>query len=51
MYRKRTPNDSELDINQSIKTQFNLLRVSDNKNYPTFFKMYGKKYILKISKK
>ena len=50
MYRKRTPNDSELDINQSIKTQFNLLRVSDNKNYPTFFKMYGKKYILKISK-
>ena len=51
MYRKRTLNDSELNINQSIKTQFNLLRVSDNKNYPTFFKMYGNKYILKISKK
>ena len=50
MYRKRIPNDSKLDINQSIKAQFNLLRVSDEKNYPSFFKMYGKKYIVKISK-
>ncbi len=50
IYRKRTPYDSKLDINQSIKSQFNLLRVSDDKNYPSFFEMYGKKYILKISK-
>jgi methionyl-tRNA formyltransferase len=51
LYRKRTPSDSKLDINQSVKSQFNLLRVSDNKNYPAFFKIYKKKYIIKISKK
>ena len=50
-YKKRTPLDSKLNINQSLKKQFNLLRVADYKNYPTYFYMYGKKYILKIIKK
>lgn len=50
-YKRRTPNDSELNIYKTIKSQFNLLRVADNKNYPAFFKLYGKKYIIKISKK
>ncbi len=49
-FRKRTPKDSELNINLSIKDQFNLLRVCDNENYPPFFKIYGRKYILKVSK-
>lgn len=49
-YRKRTPNDSELNINVSIKKQFNLLRVCDNKNFPSFFKINGKKYKIFISK-
>ena len=26
----------EFDINQSIKKQFNLMRVNDNNNYPSF---------------
>ena len=49
-YRRRRPEDSELDINKPIKEQFNLLRVVDNENYPAFFKMNGVKYILKIYK-
>ena len=49
-YPKRTPKDSELDIDKTIKEQFNLLRVSDNKRYPAFFKYKGYKYIVKIYK-
>jgi methionyl-tRNA formyltransferase len=50
-YKKRTPLHSKLNVNQSLKKQFNLLRVADNKNYPAYFYMYGKKYLLKIIKK
>lgn len=47
-YRKRTSVDSELDIYKTIDEQFNLLRITDNENYPAFFYKHGKKYILKI---
>ena len=36
-YKKRLPKDSELDIEKSIKKNFNLLRVVDNERYPAFF--------------
>lgn len=49
-YRKRTPEDSELDINKTIKELFNKLRVIDNKRYPAFFRHKGHTYILKIEK-
>lgn len=49
-YLKRTPKNSKLNINKTIKNQFNLLRIADEKNYPSFFKLYGKTYILKIFK-
>jgi len=49
-YGKRKPKDSELDVNKSIKEQFNLLRVVDNERYPAFFMMHGKKYVLRITK-
>lgn len=49
-YEKRTAKDSELDINKSLKEQFNLLRVVDNERYPAFFRYNGHDYILKISK-
>jgi methionyl-tRNA formyltransferase len=49
-YKKRTPKDSELDINKTIKEQFNLLRIVDNENYPAFFYIDNQKYILKIEK-
>jgi methionyl-tRNA formyltransferase len=50
IYKRRGPEDSKLDINKSIKSQFNLLRVVDNQRYPAFFNHKGKKYIIKIYK-
>ncbi len=49
-YDKRTPKNSELDINKSIEEQFNLLRIVDNERYPAYFMKNGVKYTLKISK-
>ena len=50
-YQKRTPKDSELDINKSIRKQFNLLRIVDNTRYPAFFSVGENEYILRIEKK
>lgn len=49
-YRKRNPSDSELNIDKTIRDQFNVLRIVDNEEYPAFFYNKGKKYILKIYK-
>ena len=49
-YKKRTPKDSEIEVKKSILKQFNLLRTVDNSNYPAFFKIYGKKYFIRITK-
>ena len=49
-YRKRTPNDSEIDVNLPLAEQFNLLRVCDPNRFPAFFKMHGYKYKLNIEK-
>ncbi len=49
-YKKRKPENSELDVNKTIADQFNLLRVADNKKYPPFFKVNGKKYIIQVNK-
>ena len=48
--RRRSPKDSELNINKSIKDQFNLLRVVDNERYPAFFLHKDTKYLIKIFK-
>ncbi|MBI2610907.1 methionyl-tRNA formyltransferase [Candidatus Kaiserbacteria bacterium] len=50
-YRRRTPEDSELDPRRSLAEQFNLLRVVNNEKHPAFFKHGGHTYILKIYKK
>lgn len=47
-YSRRHKIHSELDIDKSIKDQFNLMRVCDNERYPAFFWRNNKKYILKI---
>ena len=47
---RRKPKDSVLNINKSIKDQFNNLRISDNDLYPSFFYYRKNKYLLKISK-
>jgi methionyl-tRNA formyltransferase len=49
-YKRRTTQDSELDINRSIREQFDLLRIVDNKNYPGYFIVNNQKYLLKIEK-
>lgn len=49
-YPRRTPKDSQLDINKSIKENFNLLRIVDNERYPAFFELNGVKFKLKIEK-
>lgn len=49
-YKKRTPKDSELDVNKTIAKQFNLLRIVNNDEYPAFFRYKGKKYTIKIFK-
>ena len=49
-YRRRKSSDSELDINKTIKEQFNLLRIVDNERYPAYFVYKGQKYILHVHK-
>ena len=49
-YKRRTKDDLELNIDKTLNSQFNILRVSDNKNYPAFFYFKGQKYVLKIEK-
>lgn len=49
-YPWRSPKDSKLDIDRTIRQQFNLLRVVDNKRYPAFFEYKGQKYIIQIHK-
>jgi methionyl-tRNA formyltransferase len=43
-HAKRTPELSQLDINKSIREQFDLLRVCDKKRFPAFFWIHGKKF-------
>ena len=47
-YKRRTKDDSELDVNEPLKAQFNKLRVVDNDRYPAYFIYKSKKYIIKV---
>jgi methionyl-tRNA formyltransferase len=47
-YARRRPENSRLDPDQTIREQFNLLRVVDNERYPAFFEMHGHEYVLNI---
>lgn len=47
-YERRTPSDSELNLDKTIREQFNLMRVVDNERYPAYFKYKGRKFIIKI---
>ena len=47
---KRSPRDSEIDINQTISGQFNLLRVCDSKRFPAFFYKDGVRFNITIKK-
>ena len=49
--KKRYPRDSKLNIHKTIKENFNLLRVNNNNEWPSFFEYRKSKYIIKIYKK
>lgn len=49
-YAKRKKEDSELNIDKTIREQINLLRIVNNDDYPAFFYYNGVKYIINISK-
>jgi len=49
-YPRRRPEDSKIDIYQSLEQQFNLLRVCDFDRYPAFFDHLGYRYRIKIEK-
>ncbi|GEA52302.1 hypothetical protein VIN01S_31060 [Vibrio inusitatus NBRC 102082] len=49
-YRKRTPNDSELDPKQTIEQQFNLLRVCDPNRFPAFITINNTRYNVRLEK-
>ncbi|MFC5405013.1 formyltransferase family protein [Cohnella soli] len=50
-YRRRTPSDSKLDPDRSIREQFRLMRVADNDRYPCFFDLDGCTYEIKVAKR
>lgn len=47
-YRRRTLDDNRLNLDKTLREQFNLLRISNNKDFPAFFYYKGHKYILHI---
>jgi len=49
-FKIRKPSDSKIDINKSIKSQFHLLRVCDDENYPSFFNYKNTKFFIKLYK-
>ncbi len=49
-FRRRKLTDGKLNINKSIKDQFNLLRVGNNEKWPSYFIKNKIKYIIKIYK-
>ena len=48
-FKKRNPKDHKLDVNKSLKANFNLLRISNNENI-LLISIYTEKYIIKIFK-
>jgi len=48
---KRKFKDNRVDINKSIKSQFNLLRIVNNDLFPANFEYKNRTYLLKIYKK
>lgn len=48
--KKRNVKDYKLNIKKNIMSQFNILRICNNENYPAHFFYKKQKYILKIFK-
>lgn len=48
IYPRRTAKDSQLDLDKTLREQFNLLRIVNNDLYPAFFELDGYRYNLRI---
>lgn len=49
-FPKRLPEDSRININDTILNQFNLFRVCDSERFPAFFELNGQRYAIKLEK-
>lgn len=49
-FRKRTPEDSELDPNKSLLEQFDLIRCCDPNRFPAYFQAFDHKFEVTIKK-
>ena len=49
-FPRRLPSHSQIDIDLSLRDQFNLLRVCDNVRYPAWFECAGTRYKLQITR-
>ena len=49
-YKRRTPENSRLDLNKTLKEQINLLRIVDNDRYPAYIVIDGVKVTFKVYK-
>jgi len=49
-FKLRTKIDSKLNIDKSLRSQFNHLRVCDSANYPSYFIINKKKFIIEVRK-
>jgi methionyl-tRNA formyltransferase len=47
---KRIPEDSRIDLEKNIKSQFDLMRVCDPVRFPAFFELHGHKYFIRLEK-
>lgn len=47
-HRKRTPEDSRLVLDRSLREQWGLLRVCDNDRFPAWFEIDGRRFIVKV---
>lgn len=49
-YPRRSGKDDRLDIDQTIREQFNHFRIANNDEYPLWFELDGHRYYVKISR-
>jgi len=49
-FRRRTPDDSKLNPEVSIRDQFDLIRVCDSNRFPAYFDLHGERYIIRLEK-
>lgn len=50
-FKKFTDEDDKLDIDKTIRQQFNHFRIADNKEHPLWFDIDGHKYNIRIEKR